>query len=142
MEYILRFDGCQCKKYQAMFPVGLLQPLPISELVWDNISIDFITGFPLSQGYDVILVVVNHLSKYAHFISLKHPYLARTMAESFIRDVAKLHHLPKFIISDRDPLFLSKLWSELFFFARHCVAHEHYLPSLNRQSNGGSQPFS
>lgn len=142
MEYILRFDGCQCKKYQAMFPVGLLQPLPISELVWDNISIDFITGLPLSQGYDVILVVVNHLSKYAHFISLKHPYLARTMAESFIRDVAKLHRLPKFIISDRDPLFLSKLWSELFFFARHCVAHEHYLPSLNRQSNGGSQPFS
>jgi len=62
----------------------------------------------------VILVEVDRLSKYAHFMALKHPFMTRFVAESFVREIAKLHGFPKSIISNRDPLFLSKFWHELF----------------------------
>lgn len=88
--------------------VRLLQPIPISEVVWDDISMDFITGLPCSQGYEVILLVLDRLSEYVHFISLKHSYTTKTVAEAFIKDVAKLHNFLKSIISNRQPLFLSK----------------------------------
>lgn len=91
-----------------------MQPIPILEVVWGDISLDFISGLPRSQGFDVILVIVDRLSKYAHFLSLKHPYTAHTVAEVFICEVAKLHGFPKSIISNRNPLFLSKFCSELF----------------------------
>ncbi|KAJ9564989.1 hypothetical protein OSB04_000955 [Centaurea solstitialis] len=76
-EYVKRCDTCQRQKYSASSPMGLLQPLPIPELIWDEVSMDFITGLPRSGGYEAIFVVVDRLSKYAHFILLKHPYTAR-----------------------------------------------------------------
>lgn len=72
--YVAKCDSCNRNKYQALNPVGLLQPLPTPNHVWEEISMDFITELPKSQSYDVILVVVDCLSKYAHFISLSHPF--------------------------------------------------------------------
>uniref|UniRef100_M1BG77 1-aminocyclopropane-1-carboxylate oxidase homolog n=1 Tax=Solanum tuberosum TaxID=4113 RepID=M1BG77_SOLTU len=75
---------------------------------------DFIDGLPKSHGYEVILVVVDRLSKYGHFIPLKHPYTAQSVAKVFMDVIVRLHGLPDNITSDRDAVFLSTFWQELF----------------------------
>ena len=80
--------------------VGLLQPLSIPDRVWYDISMDFIEGLPNSHGYLVIMVVVDRLFKYAHFIPLKHPFTTSSMAKAFITNVVRLHGILTSIISD------------------------------------------
>lgn len=75
---------------------------------------DFIDGLRLSFGNSVILVVIDKLSKAAHFIPLSHPYTTLTISQSFLDNVYKLHRLPRTIVSDRDMVFLSDFWKELF----------------------------
>ena len=92
----------------------MLQPLPIPEGAWQDISLDFIEDLPLSGGCNVILVVVNRFTKYAHFLSLKHPFTASQVAKLLLDSVVKLHGVPKTMVSDRDRVFLSNVWQELF----------------------------
>ncbi|CAM8993085.1 unnamed protein product [Rhodiola kirilowii] len=75
---------------------------------------DFITHLPSSKGFTAIMVVVDRMSKYAHFTSLKPGFTAESIAALFVRDIARLHGLPSSIISDRDPLFMSRFWREFF----------------------------
>ncbi|WVZ23326.1 hypothetical protein V8G54_001870 [Vigna mungo] len=105
-QYVLSCAVCQQNKYQTLNPGGLLQPLPIPTHTWSDISMDFIGGLPKTQGVDTILVVVDRLTKYAHFIAIAHPYTAKDIAEIFIKDIVKLHGV-----------FISHFWTELFKMA-------------------------
>ena len=84
----------------------MLQPLPIPSWKWEIISLDFITGFPKNQNQnDSIMVVVDKLSKATHFIPVKTTYKAANIADIFLKQIFRLHGVPKVIISDRDPKF-------------------------------------
>lgn len=74
--YISRCDICQMYKYEISAYPDLLLPLPVPEGIWTDICLDFIEGLPKSQGKYVILVLVDRLSKFGHFLSLYHPYTA------------------------------------------------------------------
>ena len=75
---------------------------------------NFIEGLPRSDGYTVILVVVDRLSKYAHFIPIRHPYTVMMVAVAFMREVVCLHGIPESIVMDRDKVFQSHFLRELF----------------------------
>eukprot|EP00253_Pinus_taeda_P012349 PITA_12349 len=115
VEYLARCLECQQIKAEHQHPAGLLQPLPIPEWKWEIISIDFITGLPRTKkNNDSIMVVVDKLSKDAHFIPVQSTYRAAQIAHVFMQNVFRLHGLPKTIILDRDVKFTSVFWKTLF----------------------------
>ena len=82
--------------------------------MWTEVSMDFIEGLSPSNGHTVIMVIVDRLTKYAHFVALRHPYTAVTIAKSFIANVVHLHGVLTSIVSDRDKVFISSFWQTLF----------------------------
>jgi hypothetical protein len=113
-EYIARCMECQKVKAEHRHPAGLLQPLPISEWKWDVVTMDFITRLPrTSKQHDSIMVVVDKLTKAAHFIPLKTTHRVADVVDIFLKEVARLHGIPKTIVSDRDPKFTLNFWKGL-----------------------------
>ncbi|KAH0691472.1 hypothetical protein KY289_018830 [Solanum tuberosum] len=113
-DYIKGCEICQKCKYDKATYLGLFQPLAIPSLAWASVRMDIIEGLPKSKGKEVIWVVVDRLTKYVHFVALSHPYTALDIANLFMEHVFKLHGLPEDIVSDKDPIFTSKVWRELF----------------------------
>ena len=74
----------------------------------------FITGLPKTQGRDCIYVVVDRLTKFAHFFSISSEYKETQVADLFFKEIFRLHGLLKNIVSDRDSRFMSAFWQELF----------------------------
>nr|GEX26958.1 retrotransposable element Tf2 [Tanacetum cinerariifolium] len=90
---------------------GLLQPLDIPVWKWDEISMDFVTGLPRTQRrHDAIWVVVDRLTKSAHFLPIRKDYSVSKLAETFQQEIVQLHGTPLAIVSDRDPCFTSHFW--------------------------------
>lgn len=113
-EFVAACQVChQAKPDRSRYP-GLLQPLPVPSQAWQAILLDFIEGLPQSGSYNTILVVVDRLTKYAHFVLLRHPFTALKVAQVFMAAVYRLHGMPESIVSDRDRIFTSNLWKELF----------------------------
>jgi hypothetical protein len=113
-DFVRQCDICQHAKHSTTHPSGLLQPLPVPTGPWQDITMDFIEGLPLSEGYNSILVVVDRFTKFAHFLPLRHPFTAPSVARLFVDSIVKLHGMPRSIVSDRDHIFTSSFWKLLF----------------------------
>ena len=98
--FIAECEICQRNKGETVKTPGLLQPLPIPNQRWEEISMDFITGLPKSKGKDAIMVVVDRLTKYAHFYGIQSEYKASQVAKVFITEIHRLQGIPKVIVSD------------------------------------------
>lgn len=134
--YVTSCKVCQECKHDNTKPSGLLNPFPIPSETWQHISMDFVEGLPKSQGYSVLWVIVDRLSKYAHFIPLKHPYTANSLAQVFMQEIYRLHGMPKTMVSDRDPIFTSNLWKEIFNLMRSTLS---YNTVYHPQSDGQTE---
>lgn len=106
-EMVVNCQVCQQQKYETLAPTGLMQSLPIPSRIWTDISMDFIVGLPSCRGKTVIWVIVDRLSKYAHFLALSHPLTTASIANLFVEHIFKLHRMHASIICDRDPLFMN-----------------------------------
>jgi len=106
-------DACQHNKNRTEQPAEKLMLNSILERPWMHISADFITKLPLAQGYNLILVVVDRLTKMIHFIPTTEKTSTKGLARLFRDNVWKLHSLPKSIISNRGPQFTAGLIREL-----------------------------
>ncbi|XP_040870975.1 uncharacterized protein [Glycine max] len=113
-EFVARCMECQQTKCETKRVAGLLCPLPVPARPWEDLSLDFITGLPPCQGKTVILVVVDRFSKGIHLGSLPTTHTAHMVASLFVDIVVKLHGIPRSLVSDRDPLFVSHFWQNLF----------------------------
>lgn len=103
---------CQRCKSETVASPRLLHPLPVPNRAWSIISLDFIEGLPNSNRKNSILVVVDHLTKYGHFLAQSHPYTTKEVTYEYLNN--KLHGMPNSIISDRDRIFVSNFWQKSF----------------------------
>jgi hypothetical protein len=114
-EYIAKCLECQKVKDEHKHPARLLHPLPIPNWKWEVVTMDLITKLPRTRKqHNSIMVVVDKLTKDAHFILVKLIQKETNVVDIYMREIAKFHGIPKTIVSDRDPKFTSKLWKGLF----------------------------
>jgi hypothetical protein len=113
-KYVSECDICQRVKASHLKTAGILQPLPIPCWKWEDIGMDFIVGLPnTSRRHDSIWVIVDRLTKTAHFVPVHTTCNAKTYAEIYLDQIVHLHGIPKTIISDRGAQFVTRFWEQL-----------------------------
>jgi hypothetical protein len=135
-KFVSECPTCQRAKGENCHYPGLLDPLPVPDMAWTHISLDFIEALPKSNGKEVILVVVDRLTKFSHFIPMSHPYTVQSVAQAFIDNILKLHGPPIAIVSDRDRIFTSNLWKEMF---KALNVQLRYSSAYHAQSDGQTE---
>jgi Integrase zinc binding domain len=113
LEHVQTCEICQIAKGENVLSPGLLEPIAIPNQAWEVITMDFVTGLPKSQGKDVLMVIIDKLTKYCHLIALTHSFKAFDIAQIFLDHIYKLQGMPVKIITDRDLLFTSIFWKEM-----------------------------
>jgi hypothetical protein len=110
VEYIAKCLECQKVKAEHRHPVGLLHPLPIPECKWEAVTMEFITKIPLSRKqHDSIMVVVDKLTKAANFIPLKLTHKENNVVDIYMKEIARLHGIPKTIMYERIQVYIEIL---------------------------------
>ena len=110
-EWVSKCLTCQKVKAEHQKPSGLLQPLEIPEWKWEQIAMDFVVGLPLTQSKcDAIWVIVDRLTKSAHFLPINERYSVDRLANMYLKEIVARHGVPVSIVSDRDPRFNSRFW--------------------------------
>ena len=115
IECITRSRECQKVKMEHIHPMGFLYWLPILEWKWYAVTIDCITMFPKEMAqHNSIMVVVDKLMKHSHFIPVNSTHKEEHITYIYMKEMTKLHGIPKAIVSYRDPMFTSTYWKGLF----------------------------
>ena len=113
-EYVSKCLTCQQIKAEHQVPFGMLNPIPTPQWKWDNITMDFVSDFPLTQKkHDSVWVIVDRLTKSANFLLIRLDYSMDRLAELYVSEFVRLHGIPLSIVSDHDPRFMSRFWKEL-----------------------------
>ena len=108
--YVSKCLTCQKVKAEHRHLAGELQPIKLPEWKWDQIAMDFVVGLPRTvEGHDAIWVVVDRLTKSAHFIPIKVTFSVERLAQIYVANIVRLHGVPLSIISDRDARFTSQI---------------------------------
>jgi hypothetical protein len=135
--YVARCGNYRRVKAIHMKTAGPLQPLSIPTWKWEDISMDFIMGLPkTAKGFDSIWVIIDRLTKIAHFLFVKTKYTVVAYAELYIARILSLHGVPKTIVSDRGPQFVSKFWEELH---RSLVSKLLHILAYHPQTSGQTE---
>ena len=135
-EYIEACSVCARNKTSSGPRMGLLQPLPIPSRPWSDISMDFVTGLPVSKGNTTVLTVVDRFSKMTHFIALPKLPSAKETAQIMMQNIFRIHGFPKDIVSDRGPQFISRFWKE---FCRLIGATASLTSGYHPEANGQTE---
>ena len=113
-EFVFKCLVYQRVKFERKNSSGLLQPLPVPDWKWDSISMDFVVGLPRTQRRnDSIWVIVDRLTKVATFKPMRITWGAKQLVDAYVREIIRLHGVPRTIVSDRDPKFLLRFWEKL-----------------------------
>ncbi|KAL0445246.1 UNVERIFIED_CONTAM: Transposon Ty3-G Gag-Pol polyprotein [Sesamum latifolium] len=128
--------GTQVKaEHQA--PAGKLRPLSIPEWKWEKITMDFVVGLPRTlRKHDAIWVIVDRLTKSAHFLPIRQGDSLDKLAELYVAEIVRLHGVPVSIVSDRDPRFTSRFWGSL---QRALGTKLHFSTAFHPQTDGQSE---
>ena len=102
---------CQQVKVEHQKPARLLQQLEVAEWKWEHVTMDFVTYLPRTpQRHDAVWVIVDWLTKSAHFLALWMTFTLEIFCRLYIREIVRLHGVPVSIVSDRDPRFTAHFW--------------------------------
>lgn len=138
--YVESCTTCARSKNSRTRAWGLLKPLPVPERPWKMISMDFIVELPQAEGFSTIFVVVDRLTKMAHFLPMKGTPSAMETARVFIKEIVRLHGVPANIISDRGVQFTSRFWKALCDSLEIELAlSSAYHPQINGQTERTNQ---
>jgi hypothetical protein len=115
VDFIVRCMECQKVKVEQKYPSRFLWPLSVPEWKWEVIAIDFITKVHrTTRQHDSIMVVEDKPTKVVHFMLVKITHKTTNIAEIYMKEIVRLHGVPKTIVSDQDPKFTSIFWKGLF----------------------------
>ena len=120
---------CQRNKARTQGNFGKLQPLPVPQNIWEDISMDFVGPLPLTaRKHDFILVVVDRLSKMVHFLPCRRTITAEQTAQIFADRIWSLHGAPRSIVTDRGVQFVNEFNATLMKLlgTRHCPSSAHH----------------
>ena len=110
-DFVRRCLTCQQVKAEHQKPARLLQPLEVAEWKWEHIAMDFVTHLQWTQQkHDTVCVIVDRLTKSAHFLAVQMTFTLERFYRLYIREIVQLHGVPVSIVSDRDPRFTVYFW--------------------------------
>ena len=128
---------CQRTKHSNQTPFGQLRPLPVPRGKWTNVTVDMITGLPMTaRGYNAIIVFVDRLTKMVHLVPTTENLTSRGFAEMLLSQVIRLHSCPDNIVSDRGSIFNSKFEKE---FLKGIRCEPHFSSAYHPQSDGQTE---